>query len=164
MHRRKSVKEEVPMNSSHYEQLLVLAEQIATKAHEGQVDKAGVPYIHHPRTVSSFCDSVEGKIVGWLHDVVEDTDVTLEDLRMQGFDEVLLEALDCVTKPEVGYDEEAYYKRIKSNPLAKEVKLADLKHNSDMSRIPDGLSEEQYNKWISRKEKYAGHIAYLLNE
>lgn len=152
------------MNNSRYEQLLLLAQKIATKAHEGQVDKAGVPYIQHPQTVSSYCSSIEGKIVGWLHDVIEDTDVTMEDLRMQGFDEELLKALDCVTKPEVGYDESVYYERIKNNPLAKEVKLADLKHNSDMSRMPQGLSEEQYAKWIRRKEKYAGHIAYLINE
>ena len=152
------------MDNSHYEQLLRLAEEIATKAHEGQLDKTGVPYIEHPRTVSSFCNSIEGKIVGWLHDVIEDTDVTIEDLRSQGFDEFLLEALDCVTKPETGYDEDAYYERIKKNALAKEVKLADLKHNSDMSRMPGGLSEQQYQKWIKRKEKYAEHIVYLTSE
>ncbi len=152
------------MNNSHYKQLLLLAQEIATKAHEGQVDKAGVPYIHHPKTVASFCSSIQGKIVGWLHDVVEDTDVTMDDLRAQGFDEELLEALDCVTKPETGYDERVYYERIKANPLAKEVKLADLKHNSDMSRIPEGLSKEQHAKWIRRKEKYLEHIAYLKAE
>lgn len=152
------------MNNSHYEHLLHLAEEIATKAHEGQVDKAGVPYINHPRTVSSFCESMPGKIVGWLHDVVEDTDVTIADLRGQGFDEFLLEALECVTKPKVGYNEEVYYERIKKNALAKEVKLADLKHNSDISRVPSGLSEQQYERWMKRKEKYAGHIAYLISE
>lgn len=152
------------MNNGHYERLLLLAQEIATKAHEGQVDKAGVPYIDHPRTVSSFCSSLQGKIVGWLHDVVEDTDVTMEDLRAQGFDEELLEALDCVTKPKSGYNEKVYYERIKANALAKEVKLADLKHNSDMSRIPEGLSEEQYEKWIKRKEKYMEHIKYLTAE
>jgi len=152
------------MNNSHYERLLQLAEEIATKAHEGQVDKAGVAYINHPRTVSSYCNSIEGKIVGWLHDVVEDTDVTIADLRAQGFDEFLLEALDCVTKPKNGYNEDMYYERIKKNALAKEVKLADLKHNSDISRMPGGLSDEQYKKWLDRKEKYAGHIAYLISE
>lgn len=152
------------MKNNHYEQLLHLAEEIATKAHEGQVDKAGVAYIEHPRTVSSFCESMPGKIVGWLHDVVEDTDVTIADLRAEGFDEDLLEALDCVTKPKIGYDEKVYYERIKGNALAKEVKLADLKHNSDMSRMPEGLSGEQYQKWIKQKEKYRSHIEYLTKE
>ena len=145
----------------HYEKLLLLAEQIATNAHAGQVDKAGVPYIYHARTVSSYCESMHAKIVGWLHDVIEDTDVTMEDLRKQGFDEFLLEALDCVTKPKVGYDEKVYYKKIKANHLAKEVKLADLKHNSDMSRIPDDISEKDHKKWIERNEKYLKHIRYL---
>ncbi len=145
----------------HYERLLELAEEIATKAHAGQLDKAGVPYIYHPRTVSSYCESIYAKIVGWLHDVIEDTDVTIEDLRSRGFDEFLLEALDCVTKPKQGYDEKMYYKRIKENELAKEVKLADLKHNSDMSRIPSGISEAEYKKWVVRKEKYLEHIRFL---
>lgn len=151
------------MDGQHYKELLQLAEKIATKAHTGQLDKAGVPYIYHPQIVSSYCESIYGKIVGWLHDVIEDTDVTMEDLRAQGFDEFLLEALDCVTKPKVGYDEKAYYDRIKRNPLAKEVKLADLKHNSDMSRIPQGISEEERRKWIIRKEKYLEHIEFLTH-
>lgn len=148
----------------HYEFLLKLAEEIATNAHAGQLDKAGMSYIYHPKTVSSYCTSIYGKIVGWLHDVIEDTDVTLEDLRAQGFDEFLLEALDLVTKPKEGYDESVYYEKIKKNCLAKEVKLADLKHNSDMSRIPLGISEEERRKWIVRKEKYLAHIRYLMDE
>ena len=149
------------VGNEHYEQLLQLAEEIATKAHEGQLDKAGIAYIYHPKTVSSYCTSIYGKIVGWLHDVIEDTDVTIDDLRAQGFDEFLLEALDCVTKPKTGYNEDVYYERIKNNNLAKEVKLADLKHNSDMSRIPSGISEAEYKKWVVRKEKYLEHIRFL---
>lgn len=145
----------------HYNELLILAEKIATKAHMGQVDKAGVPYIEHPKTVASYCTTEYAKIIGWLHDVVEDTDVTLDDLRKQGFDEFLLEALDCVTKPKIGYDETAYYKNIKQNEIAREVKLADLKHNSDMSRIPSGISEAEREKWIQKKKKYMEKIEYL---
>ena len=140
-----------------------LAEEVATKAHAGQLDKAGVAYIYHPKIVSSYCESIYGKIVGWLHDVVEDTDLTLDDLRAMGFDEFLMEALECVTKPKKGYNEKVYYERIKNNALAKEVKLADLRHNSDMSRIPEGISAEEYKKWVARKEKYMEHIAYLTN-
>ena len=149
---------------NHYEELLKLAEEIATKAHDGQLDKAGVAYIYHPRTVASYCSSIYAKIVGWLHDVIEDTHVTIDDLRERGFDEFLLEALDCVTKPKEGYNEDIYYERIKKNALAKEVKLADLKHNSDMARIPTGISEEEYKKWVARKEKYLTHIRYLTEE
>ncbi len=141
--------------------MLQLAERVATDAHEGQLDKAGVAYIYHPRTVSGYCESLPAKIVGWLHDVIEDTDVTMNDLRDMGFDEFLLEALDCVTKPKTGYNENVYYARIKANPLAKEVKLADLRHNSDMSRIPEGITPEEHEKWIMRKEKYLEHIQYL---
>ena len=110
-----------------------LAEQIATIAHEGQVDKAGVAYINHPRTVASMCESEEGKIVGWLHDVVEDTDVTFEELREKGFSDVVIEALRCVTKEE-GYEISEYYTKIKNTPIAREVKLADLTHNSDFPK------------------------------
>ena len=149
------------MSMEHYEELLVLAEEIATKAHRGQVDRAGVPYIYHPRTVAANCTSIYGKIVGWLHDVVEDTEVTMEDLRQQGFDEFLLEALDCVTKPKKGYNEAVYYERIKNNELAKEVKLADLRHNSDVSRIPQNISPEQREKMMKKKEFYLSKIEYL---
>nr|MBQ8253729.1 GTP pyrophosphokinase [Lachnospiraceae bacterium] len=148
----------------HYEELLALAEEIATKAHSGQVDKAGVAYINHPKTVASYCTSIYAKIVGWLHDVIEDTDVTMDDLKQKGFDAFLLEALDCVTKPKTGYDEDVYYARIKNNDIAKEVKLADLKHNSDMSRIPQNITPEEREKMIKKKKFYQTKIQYLKEE
>jgi len=77
----------------HYSNLLNLAESVAMVAHEKQVDKAGKPYILHPQTVSSYCETTYAKIVGYLHDVVEDTDITLDDIRHIGFDEFLVEAL-----------------------------------------------------------------------
>lgn len=142
--------------------LLKLAEEIATKAHKGQIDKAGVEYINHPRTVASMCDSTETKIVGWLHDVVEDTDITLDDLRTAGFPENILEALRCVTKEE-NYRLDEYYLRIKKNKLARAVKLADLTHNSDLSRIPETVSEEFKNKMFRKHEQYMLYKEYLLN-
>lgn len=145
---------------SHFTALLNLAEAIATVAHEGQVDKAGVGYIHHPETVSAFCMTTYGKIVGWLHDVVEDTNVSLDDLRHLGFDEFLVEAVRCVTKEE-GYVEDEYYHRIKYNPIAKEVKLADLKHNTDLSRIPADADEKLKSRMIKKNAKYRLYEAYL---
>lgn len=139
---------------------LKLAEAIATVAHEGQVDKGGHPYINHPRTVSGFCTTLEGKIVGWLHDVVEDTPITLDTIRNLGFDEKIVEALRCVTK-EAGFDEKEYYLRIKKNPIAREVKLADLKHNTDLSRIPQDAPEALKTKMLKKREKYLEHMEYL---
>ena len=145
---------------THLEILLLLAEGVARRAHEGQMDLQDIEYIHHPETVSGYCETIEGKIVGWLHDVVEDTSVTLDDLRNIGFDDYLLEALRCVTK-EPGYDEVEYYARIKANPIAKEVKLADLRHNSDPTRIREGLPEEIKTKILSKREKYNNRKDYL---
>lgn len=144
----------------HYINLMRLAEMVATVAHEGQMDKGGRDYINHPQIVSSYCKTTYAKIVGWLHDVVEDTDVTLDDLRRLGFDEFLIEALRCVTK-EDGYDEDEYYARIKANPIAKEVKLADLKHNTDMSRILPDAPQEFKDKMLHKNEYYKSRILYL---
>lgn len=141
-------------------ELLILAEEIAREAHKGQLDKVGEPYINHPMRVSSYCTSLKGKIVGWLHDVVEDTNVTLESLANKGFDEEIIEALRCVTK-ENGYDIDEYYARIKVNNLAKEVKLADLKDNTDESRIPDDYPIDKKKQLARMREKYYEHIEFL---
>ena len=139
-----------------------LAEQIATEAHAGQVDKAGVAYINHPRTVSSMCNSEAAKIVGWLHDVVEDTEVTFEDLIEKGFSDEIIEALRCITKEE-GYEISEYYTKIKRNIIAREVKLADLTHNSDFSRIPENAPAELKSKMKIKHQKYALYKSYLLD-
>lgn len=147
---------------AHKTELLALAEKIARVAHEKQVDKAGVPYINHPMTVSSFCQSIDAKIVGWLHDVVEDTPVTFECLKLLGFDDYLIEALRCVTK-EDNYDETEYYTRIKNNEIARQVKLADLTHNLDFSRIPQNASEELKTKMLNKHKKYEKFKVFLEN-
>lgn len=145
---------------AHKTELLALAEKIARVAHEKQVDKAGVPYINHPMTVASFCDSIDTKIVGWLHDVVEDTPVTFECLLRLGFDEYLIDALRCVTK-EDNYDEKEYYTRIKNNEIARKVKLADLTHNLDVSRIPQNAPEELKTKMFNKHKKYEKYKSFL---
>ena len=140
--------------------MIKLAEQIARKAHNGQFDKAGRPFIEHPQFVSDRCVTEKAKIAGWLHDVVEDTDVTLEDLRTQGFDEDVIEAVRCVTKTR-DYDENTYYLGIHNNPVATEVKLADLTHNMDLSRIPEGASKEYVDGMIKKRDNYMRYYNYL---
>lgn len=147
---------------SHLEALLELAKEVATVAHEGQVDKVGEAYINHPRRVASYCGTIEGKIVGWLHDVVEDTDITYETLRNLGFDEYLLEALRCVTK-EKGYDIDEYYARIKANEIAREVKLADLRDNTDETRIPKDYPQDKKDRLKNMLKQYYEHIDFLMN-
>lgn len=115
--------------------LLEKAISIAVEAHRGQRDKFGGPYILHPLRVMARLESEEEKIVGVLHDVVEDTAWTFEGLRAEGFPEPILDALDCVTKRD-GEDYEDFVRRSAGNPLARRVKLADLEDNMDVRRLP----------------------------
>ena len=133
------------------------AYEIAAKAHAGQVDKAGMDYIHHPLTVASFVETDDEKTVALLHDVVEDTFVTLQNLSDAGFSDVVVHAVDCVTKRE-GEELQEYLQRVKSDRLATAVKLADLQHNSDLSRIPNPTEKD-----IARAERYRKEIAFLKN-
>lgn len=122
--------------------------ELAVDKHKGQLDKAGMPYILHPLFVMTKMDSEIEKIVAVLHDVVEDTDVTFEDLKAMGFSAEILAALDCVTKR----DEEDYVqfiKRAKSNPIAAKVKLADLEHNMDLKRIKD-VTDKDIERIVKR--------------
>ena len=107
---------------------------VAVAAHAGQIDKASRPYILHPLRVMLALDTTDDQIVGVLHDVVEDTEVTLDRLRADGFSEAILAALDSVTKRE-GEGYPAFVLRAAANPIGRKVKLADLHDNSDLSRI-----------------------------
>ena len=128
---------------------------LAFEAHKEQKDKSGMPYIFHPFHLAEQMDSEETVIAALLHDVAEDTDYTLDNLRDMGFSEEVIGALALLTHdPAVPYME--YVKRIKSNPIAKAVKLADLRHNSDLSRL--SVVDE---KAIERREKYKAAIALL---
>ncbi len=97
---------------------------IAYKAHIGQLDKGGSPYILHPVRVALHCQTEDEKIVALLHDVVEDTSITFEDLKTEGLDDRLLEALKCLTKEE-GEDYKAFIERVSTNRLATKVKIQD---------------------------------------
>ncbi|HEQ9041516.1 TPA: HD domain-containing protein [Streptococcus pyogenes] len=134
-----------------------LAFKVAKKAHFGQVDKAGVDYIKHPITVASYVETDEEKAAAYLHDVIEDTSLTLSDLEEYGFSQSVLEAVDILTKKK-GQDYQSYLNLVKTNRLARVVKLADLKHNSDLSRL-----SEVTDKDLKRYKKYQEAITYLNN-
>lgn len=109
---------------------------IATEAHRGQLDKAGCDYIEHPLRVMAAGKSLDEKIVGVLHDVVEDTNWTFEDLAAEGFSAEVIEALRCVTKLSESEPYDKFIARVKRNPLAVVVKLNDLSDNMDIRRLP----------------------------
>ena len=142
------------MNTSKHP-MLELALSIATEAHRGQFDKAGIDYIEHPIFVASQVDSEEEKAVALLHDVIEDSSVTAEELLNAGLPETVVTAVQILSKKK-GQDYQTYLKTVKSNPLARAVKLADLKHNSDLSRL-----ETITDKDLERLEKYKKAIDYL---
>lgn len=132
-----------------------LAEAIARKAHAGQFDKAGKPYIEHPAHVAASVEGDKAKAVAWLHDVVEDTDTTFEDLTEQGIDGEVIDALRLLTHDKsVPYMD--YVAKVKTNELARTVKLADLAHNSDLSRLPVVTDID-----LDRVKKYKSAIQIL---
>lgn len=111
-----------------------VAVEIAKEAHRGQKEKNGRPYIDHPMRVMMEARSEEAQIVAILHDVVEDTAVTLADLRAAGFSDRVLAGIDAITK-RPGEDYDAYIERVAADDLALEVKLADLRDNLDADRL-----------------------------
>jgi len=129
--------------------------QIAKEAHKGQKDRAGNDYISHPIRVSQRCKSLKAKIAALLHDTIEDTPLTTDYLRGQGFDEETIEAVISVTRmANETYSE--FIVRAAQNPIGKEVKIADLEDNMDISRL-DHLSEHD----IKRCNKYLHSWRYL---
>ena len=109
--------------------------EIATQAHQGQFDKSGKDYIGHPLRVMEMGKTEEEKIVGVLHDVVEDTDWTFEALEAEGFSPEIISALRCVTKISENDNYDDFIERVKKNPLATAVKINDLTDNMDIRRL-----------------------------
>jgi len=130
---------------------------IAAAAHAGQLDKSGAPYILHPLRVMLRLNSPEERMVAVLHDVVEDTKVTLDDLRAEGFSPEVLRAVDAVTKRE-GETYEDFVARAGADPIGRRVKLADLEDNSDVKRMAHPTDRDR-----ARLEKYARAIRFLRN-
>ena len=132
-----------------------LAFEIAKTAHAGQTDKAGLDYILHPLQVAAEMATDEEKAVALLHDIIEDTDVTASELLAKGLPDNVVEAVKALTKKH-NQNYAAYLAGVKKNRLATAVKLADLKHNSDLSRL-----EKITQKDRERAEKYRKAIEYL---
>ncbi len=122
--------------------------QIAKRAHEGQLDKGGKEYVLHPIRVASKLSLEKEKIVAVLHDVIEDTTVTAEDLYQEGFSPEIVDAIVALSRKE-GESYKEFILRVKKNDLAKKVKAADIEDNMDLSRI--ALPGE---KDFRRNEKY----------
>ncbi len=117
---------------------------LAVQAHKGQTDKTGQPYILHPLRVMLAFDSEEERIIGILHDVVEDTPYTLAGLREMGYAESIVQALDCLTRRELESYEQ-FIDRVQTNRLAARVKRADLRDNMDLRRLPT-LTERDFER------------------
>ncbi len=141
-----------------YTDLTRKAITVAYNAHQGQLDRAGLPYILHPLHVAEQMKDEDTCVVALLHDVIEDTDLTLENLREYGFTEAQIEGVRVMTREE---DEDyfEYIRSVKTNPLALAVKLEDLKHNSDVTRII-----EMTDKDLQRIEKYKKAMEILLSD
>lgn len=133
--------------------------EIATEAHKGQFDKAGNDYIGHPLRVMQMGKTENEKIVGVLHDVIEDTDWTFEALAAEGFSEEVIAALRCVTKTSENENYDDFIERVKKNPLAVAVKINDLTDNMDIRRLPY-LSDKD----VKRLKKYLKAYKRLVGE
>ncbi|MCL2555637.1 MAG: hypothetical protein FWE03_01280 [Firmicutes bacterium] len=131
--------------------------EITTLAHKNQVDKQGHPYIWHAKIVARLVKNDKAKIAALLHDVIEDSNFTLSDLKEKGISDEVIAAVDCLTKRD-GEDELDYYKRIHTSDLAIEVKLADMCHNSDIYRFP--ISEKE--RAIENHKKYKGRAQVMV--
>ncbi len=142
------------MNTTE-QSIVDLALSIARKAHEGQLDKAEVDYIEHPIYVASQVDTEEEKAVALLHDVIEDSPVSAEELLQAGLPETVVTAVQVLTKKKE-QDYQTYLETVKKNPLARVVKLADLKHNSDLSRLSSITEKDR-----ERLKKYKKAIDFL---
>ncbi len=138
-----------------YTKMTKKAMKLCFDAHKDQVDKSGIPYVFHPIHLAEQMQDEDTTVAALLHDMVEDTDYTLENLRDEGFSEPVLEAIALLTHKD-GIDYLDYVAKIKKNPIAKAVKLADLKHNSDLTRL-DMVDDRA----IKRKEQYQKALELL---
>lgn len=141
-----------------YTKMTKIAMKLCFESHKDQLDKSGLPYVFHPFHLAEQMKDEDTTVVALLHDVIEDTDCTLDDLRALGFNERIIEAVALMTHDDaVPYME--YVSLIKSNPIARAVKLADLRHNSDMTRLDTVTPRD-----VERAEKYAKAIKLLSEE
>ena len=145
-----------------YTKLTTKAMKIAYRQHHGAKDKAGLPYIFHPYHLAEQMGDDEYAIcTALLHDVVEDTDMTFEELEQEGFPEEFITALKYMTHEEGVPYLGAYIEGIKANPLARKVKLVDLEHNLDSTRLPPAKDEYERAKREQHVKKYQTARAFL---
>lgn len=133
--------------------------QLACFLHEGQLDKGGNPYILHPIRVMLKMKTEDEQIVALLHDIVEDTPVTFDDLRRSGYSEEILNAIDALTRRD-GESYMDFIRRAKENRIAREVKIQDLYDNLDMSRLNYNWTDDD----IKRCKKYHKALRVLKEE
>jgi len=145
------------MNNAEYSKDVAAARALAERRHAGQVDKAGLPYITHPQRVAERLETPEAQVVGWLHDTVEDTGLTLQEVETQ-FGPATAAAVDAVSRRE-GESWSDYLRRVKANPVARQVKISDLIDNSNLSRIPRVTLRD-----VQRQAKYNAALKRLLEE
>ena len=126
--------------------------EFAYQKHDGQLDKAGQPYILHPITVALGCKEESEKVVAYLHDVLEDTDATVDDLINLGLLQEEIDAIVLLTKPK-GEEYSAYIERVSKNRLATVVKMSDLRHNMQIDRIPNP-SEKDFKRIKKYRKAY----------
>ncbi len=138
-----------------YTPLTKKALKLCFEAHKNQTDKTGLPYVFHPFHLAEQMTDEYTTVTALLHDVVEDTDYTLNDLKEMGYPDEVITALSLLTHDDSSEYME-YVKRLKNNPIARAVKLADLKHNSDLSRY-DTID----NRAVKRTAKYQQAIEIL---
>ena len=138
--------------------------EIATEAHQGQFDKAGRDYIGHPLRVMEMGKTKEEKIVGVLHDVIEDTDWTFEKLAEEGFSDEVIAALRCVTKISENENYDDFIDRVKKNPLAVAVKINDLTDNMDIRRLPylSDKDVKRLKKYLKAYKRLTGEPVYSI--
>ncbi len=155
------IKEFVTMGNKPSCNMRELALKLASHAHRGQKQKNGEEYIKHPITVASFLDSDILKIIAYLHDTCEDTDLTLNDLHLIGFSDQIIDAVNAITKRD-GEKYADYIERVKTNELALKVKVADATHNSDLSRIPNPTPHdiEKNKKYINLTKELTALLSY----
>lgn len=127
---------------------------LASERHMGQVDRAGLPYLNHLITVAKGCETMEQKVVALLHDILEDTKTTEQELRDK-FPKKLVDSIVAMTRKKGEYYFDGYIRRVMLDPIAKAVKIQDLKHNMDISRLAC-LSQKD----MERLSRY--HAAYIF--
>lgn len=143
--------------------MVALARDVANRAHEGQTDKVGRPYIEHPAAVAARLSTVDERVVGWLHDVVEDTDITLAELREMGFTTEQVLAVDAMTKRR-GEPLTDSMARVMADPLAPRVKRADVSHNADPARLALVPEEATRARLQAKYERTAELLGATLDD